>query len=146
MPKRKILPYNSKLKSLARNLRNRSTLSEVLLWNQLKGRQVRGYQFLRQRPIDDYIVDFFCYDLMLAIEIDGHTHDRKKEEDAIRQKRIESLGITVLRFLDVDVKGNMEGVLRSVEASIEQIEGEGSRADSKYERHPPDPPQGGNGW
>ena len=62
---------------------------------------------------------------MLAIEIDGQTHDNKTSEDAIRQERIESLGITVLRFLDIDVKRNMEGVLKSIRASIEQLEGEG---------------------
>ena len=81
MTRRQILRYNPKLKALARELRNRSTFSEVLLWNQLKGRRIRGYQFLRQKPIDNYIVDFFCYELMLAIEIDGQTHGNKTEED-----------------------------------------------------------------
>ena len=97
----------------------------MLLWNQLKRRQIRGFQFLRQKPIDNYIVDFFCYELMLAIEIDGQTHDNKTGEDNIREERIESLGITALRFLDIDVKRNMEGVLTSIKASIEQLEGEG---------------------
>ena len=122
MAQRQILPYNPKLKALARELRNKSTLSEVLLWNQLKARQARGYQFLRQKPIDNYIVDFFCYELMLAIEVDGQTHDYKMSEDETRQKRIESFGITVLRFLDIDVKRNMEGVLMSIHAFIEKYE------------------------
>lgn len=125
--RRQILPYNPKLKALARELRNRSTLSEVLLWNQLKSRQAGGYQFLRQKPIDNYIVDFFCYELMLAIEIDGQTHDHKTTEDAIRQQRLESLGIVVLRFLGIDVKRNMEGVLKSIHASIEQLDRENAR-------------------
>ena len=147
MSRRQILPYNPKLNVLARELRNRSTLSEVLLWNQLKGKQVRGYQFLRQKPIDNYIVDFFCYELMFAIEIDGLTHDNKTTEDAIRQQRLESLGITVLRFLDIDVKRNMEGVLKSIHRSIEQFEHENRRVESKdtsSRKHPPAPPQGGN--
>ncbi|MGV8075502.1 MAG: endonuclease domain-containing protein [Syntrophobacteraceae bacterium] len=128
MTRRQILPYNPKLKALARELRNRSTLSEVLLWNQLKGSQVRGSQFLRQKPIDNYILDFFCYDLMLAIEIDGQSHDNKVEEDAIRQQRLESFGIVILRFLDIEVKRNMEGVIQSIVSSIEQIERENRRS------------------
>lgn len=112
--RRKIIPYNPKLKTLARNLRKNGVLSEVLLWQQLKNRQLNGYRFLRQRPIDNYIVDFFCPELMLAIEIDGATHDDKAEADKIRQTRLESFGITVLRFLDGDVKRNIEGVITSI--------------------------------
>jgi len=66
--------YNSKLKQLARNLRNNSTLSEVLLWNELKARKVKGLRFMRQKPIGHYIVDFYCSKLKLAIEIDGDSH------------------------------------------------------------------------
>ena len=69
--KRKIYPYNPKLKLLARKLRNNSTYAEVLLWNQLKNKKLNGYDFHRQKPIDNYILDFFCYDLMLGIEVDG---------------------------------------------------------------------------
>lgn len=115
MTARRIIPYNPKLKALSRKLRSNSTLAEVLLWNQLKNRQVHNYRFLRQRPIDDFIVDFFCHELMLAIEIDGQTHDHKIAEDAVRQRRLESLGITVLRFLDIDVKRNLAGVMTSID-------------------------------
>ena len=52
--------YNPKLKALSRELRKRGTLAEVLLWNELKARKIKGYQFMRQKPIGDYIVDFFC--------------------------------------------------------------------------------------
>ncbi len=83
------LIYNKKLNILARNLRNNSTLSEVLLWNQLKQRKMSGYQFLRQRPIGNYIVDFFCHKLKLVIEIDGESHADKKETDRIRQDYLE---------------------------------------------------------
>ena len=72
--KRNILPYNPALKDKARELRNNSTKTEILLWTFLKGRQLRGFDFHRQRPIDEYIVDFFCSELMLAIEIDGVSH------------------------------------------------------------------------
>jgi very-short-patch-repair endonuclease len=133
MARRKILPYNPILKDLARELRNSSTLSEILLWNQVKNRQIRGHQFLRQRQIDNYIVDFFCPELMLAIEIDGSTHDFKVSEDRLRQQRLESLGVKVVHFLDVDVKRNMEGVLTKLLECVQERERE----------HPPHPPQGG---
>ena len=123
MSRRTLIPYDPKLKQRSRQLRNNSTLSEVLLWNQLKRKQMKGYQFLRQKPLDHYIVDFFCYDLMLAIEIDGSSHDDKLEEDEIRQERLESFGVRFLRFTDRDVKKNLEGVLQCIEAWIEEFEG-----------------------
>jgi very-short-patch-repair endonuclease len=118
---------------MSRELRNNSTLAEILLWNHVKNRQIKGYRFLRQRPIDNYIVDFFCYELMLAIEIDGHTHDFKGHKDQTRQQRLESLGIRFVRFLDIDVKRNMEGVLKRLHECVEVFE----------RQHPLGPPQGG---
>ncbi|WKZ20402.1 MAG: DUF559 domain-containing protein [Candidatus Jettenia sp. CY-1] len=67
--------YNPKLKALSRELRKNSTLSEILLWNKLKARKMRGYQFMRQKPIDNYIADFYCSKLRLVIEIDGNSHE-----------------------------------------------------------------------
>jgi very-short-patch-repair endonuclease len=99
---------------LTKELRNKSTLSEVLLWRYLKGKQVRGHDFHRQKPIGNYIVDFFCNDLMMVIEIDGASHGDKIKEDAKRQRELESLNIKVLRFKDSDVKNNMGGVLDAV--------------------------------
>ena len=65
---------------------------------------MKGYDFHRQKPVGNYIVDFFCNKLMLAIEIDGMSHDEKINEDEERQKRIESFGISFLRFNDLDIK------------------------------------------
>ena len=113
--KKKIIPYRSDLKQLARNLRNSMTLSEVLLWQHLKGKQMCGYDFDRQKPIDNYIVDFYCAKLQLAIEIDGASHDLNYDKDCIRQKRLEDLDVRFLRFDDLDVKRNMEGVLTAIE-------------------------------
>jgi len=78
--KNKIIPYNPKLKELARELRKNSTLSEVLLWLKIKGK-VMGVEFHRQVPIDNFIVDFYCHELMLAIEIEGSSHDEKQDYD-----------------------------------------------------------------
>jgi len=116
--KRKIITYNPKLKQLARELRNKSTLAEVLLWKHLKGKQIQGYDFHRQKPLDKYIVDFFCSELMLAI--DGDSHDYRGRDDRKRQNRLESLGVRFLRFYDHDVKQNMEGVLTTIKQWIKE--------------------------
>ena len=117
---RKIIPYNNKLKPLARKLRNDSTLSEVLLWNYLKGRQMKNYDFHRQKPLLNFIVDFFCHELMLVIEIDGESHNDKYEEDIFRQKELEGIGLQFLRFDDIEVKKNMDNVLRTIDGWIEE--------------------------
>ena len=114
MMRRKIIPYNPKLKQIARNLRNHSTLSEILLWQQVKGKQIRGYDFHRQKPIDSFVVDFYCHELSLAIEIDGSTHETKMVQDEQRQQRLESLGVHFLRFNDYDVKRNLQGVISAI--------------------------------
>ena len=114
--------YNPELKALARELRKNSTLSEVLLWNQLKARKMRGYQFMRQKPIDEYIVDFYCSKLKLVIEIDGESHSGRSAEDYTRQRKLESLGLSFLRFYDSDVKKNLNGVLLVIENWIKKFE------------------------
>ena len=119
MKKRTIIPYNPKLKRLARKLRNNSTKSEVILWNYLKGKQVLGYDFHRQRPIQNYIVDFYCSELNLAIEIDGESHYGNEENDAIRQKNIEKYGVTFLRFDESEIYFNLDGVMKIIENWVE---------------------------
>jgi len=119
MPRRKIIPYNPKLKEFARKLRNNSTKSEVLLWKYLKGKQIKGYDFHRQKPIGNYIVDFFCNELMLAIEIDGESHYGNEKKDEIRQKEIERYGVQFLRFDDSQIYYNLDGVIKVIENWIE---------------------------
>src|SRR6056297_2739098 len=118
------IPYNPKLVPLARKLRKNSTLSEILLWKRLRNKQLLGYDFDRQKPIGNYIVDFFCKELMLVIEIDGASHDYKSEEDLARQQNIESFGITVIRFDDSAVKRHMIQVLEELKWQIHQLEDE----------------------
>ena len=117
--KRKIIPYNPKLKDLAKSLRKNMSLAEILLWDEIKQKKIAGYDFDRQRPIDDYIVDFYCKDLMLAIEVDDESHDHKFEYDQKRQKRLEDLGVSFLRFSDEEVKYNMDDVLNTIFCWIE---------------------------
>jgi very-short-patch-repair endonuclease len=67
--------YNPKLKQLARQLRNNSTKAEIVLWQHLKGNKMMGHDFHRQKPIDNFIADFYCNSLKLIIEVDGYSHD-----------------------------------------------------------------------
>lgn len=96
------------------------TFAEVLLWNRLKRKQMRGYDFDRQRPIDEYIVDSYCKDLMLAIEIDGRSHDNAVSyaKDLQRQQRLEALGVSVLRFRNKAVEQDIDNVLWGIEGWI----------------------------
>ena len=113
---RKIIPYNPKLKELAKQLRQNMTFSEVKLWNELKNGQLMGYDFDRQRPIGNYIVDFFCKDLQLALEVDGITHLDEKviEKDKIRQEDLEELGVSFLRFDALLVVNKVEAAVREI--------------------------------
>ena len=96
------------------------TLSEVLLWNELKQKKILGYDFDRQRPIGNFIVDFYCKELSLAIEIDGKTHIYRYDYDDERQRILEKSGVRFLRFEDIEVKRNMTNVLRVIEYWIEK--------------------------
>ena len=100
--KKPYLQYNKHNKQLSRNLRNHSTLAEVLLWNELKAGKIKGYKFNRQKPLLKYIVDFYCKKLNLIIEIDGETHIGKEQEDRERQEKLEGLGLSFLRFEDIE--------------------------------------------
>ena len=119
MPRNPIIPYNPKLKQLARDLRNNPTYSEKILWQGLR-RQQLGYEFHRQVPIDEYIVDFYCHELTFAIEIDGISHESifAKRRDVRRQQRLENLGVRFLRFTDDEVLGNPNMVIREIDEWI----------------------------
>ncbi|MCF6214060.1 MAG: endonuclease domain-containing protein [Flavobacteriaceae bacterium] len=136
MKKRKIIPYNPKLKVLARKLRNNSTKAEIILWLKLKGKQMYGYDFHRQKPIANYILDFFCQELMLGIEVDGYSHELLEvyNKDVKKEASLKKIGITILRFSDYQVLRDMENVLRAIEYFIYEFE----------KGHTPNPSQEGN--
>jgi very-short-patch-repair endonuclease len=108
------LPYNPELKERAKELRRAGNLSEALLWLRLKKGQVNGWDFDRQKIIGNYIVDFYSANADLVVEIDGASHEDRQERDARRDAYLQSLGLTVLRFLDADVRDNMEGVVEAI--------------------------------
>ncbi|WP_439698928.1 endonuclease domain-containing protein [Mucilaginibacter sp. AW1-7] len=123
MANRKIIPYNPALKALARKLRKTMTDGELLLWNELKHDKLLGFDFDRQRFIDEYIVDFYCRDLMLTIKIDGMSHNNEVAfvKDQIRQQKLENFGIKFLRFTEAEMKNDMFNVLRTIETTAIEI-------------------------
>lgn len=101
--------------------------AEACIWKHLLSRrQLLGYRFLRQRPIDRYIADFMCKELMLVIEVDGITHQFEEvvRNDDIRQKRLEEMGFTVLRFQDEEVLNDLNNVERTLLRFIEDKRGQ----------------------
>ncbi len=118
--RKKIVPYSPRLKQTARTLRKNMTLGEVILWQHIRRRQIKGYQFLRQKPIGKYVVDFFCKELMLAIEVDGESHEGRQREDEERQEKLKKLGVRFLRFQDSHVKQDLANILKRIEMWIEE--------------------------
>jgi very-short-patch-repair endonuclease len=114
------LPYNKDLKTFSRKLRNNSTPGEIQLWKKLRAGSMMGYTFNRQKPLGKYIVDFYCKPLNLVIEVDGgyHEEEAQKIKDSERQQVLEEMGLNFLRFLDKEVRKNMENVLKAIENYI----------------------------
>ena len=106
------LPYNPLLKDRARELRKAGNLSEVVLWKRLRNKQFKGYNFDRQKIIGNFIVDFYCPNRGVVLEIDGSSHDNKQEYDTERNAFLEGLGLTVIHVTTGDVLNNLDGVMK----------------------------------
>jgi very-short-patch-repair endonuclease len=105
------LPYNKNLIPLARENRRNPTPAETRIWNEgLRKRQLARFKFLRQKPIDHFIVDFYCSKLGLVIEIDGDSHAETAEYDHERTRVLNAYGLDVVRYTNDEVLGNIEGV------------------------------------
>ncbi|MDR0533243.1 MAG: DUF559 domain-containing protein [Verrucomicrobiales bacterium] len=105
------LPYNPGLKARARELRRAGVLHEVFLWQRIKGRQLNGLDFDRQKIIGNYIVDFYCAASQTIIELDGSSHENKAEYDRLREQYLTSLDLQVIHIAAADVLRNLEGVM-----------------------------------
>ena len=105
---------NPDQKNIRKSLRNNATLSETILWRALKGRAAGGYKFRRQQGIGPYILDFFCPELLLCVEIDGSSHDYKYEYDERRTLFLRSQGIRVIRFSNEQVSTCLDGVVSEI--------------------------------
>ncbi len=111
-----MLRYNKDLKSFSQQLRKNMTDAERRLWTRLRGKQLKDLQFYRQKPIGDYIVDFYCPKAKLAIELDGGQHytEEGKEKDRVRDEYLFGVGVQVLRFSDREVLTQTDGVLEKI--------------------------------
>lgn len=105
------LPYNPDLIARARELRKAGNLCEVLLWQQFHRKKFKQYDFDRQKIIGNYIVDFYCSDCGVVIEIDGSSHDGKTQYDAEREIFLEGLGLIVIHIAAKDVLTRLESVM-----------------------------------
>ncbi|MCL2342490.1 MAG: DUF559 domain-containing protein [Firmicutes bacterium] len=106
------LPYNPLLQERARELRKAGNLSEAVLWKRLKKKQLNGHDFDRQKIIGNFIVDFYCSKCGVVVEIDGSSHDNKREYDDERNAFLEGLGLTVIHVTARDVLNNLDGVIK----------------------------------
>ncbi|HEY6602449.1 MAG TPA: endonuclease domain-containing protein [Xanthobacteraceae bacterium] len=104
----------------ARRLRRNQTDAERLLWFRLRDRRLAGSKFKRQVPIDRFVVDLFCADAKLIVELDGGQHDHNKASDADRTRVLESMGYLVIRFWNHDVTRNMDGMLEEILSTVDQ--------------------------
>ncbi|MDY6458157.1 endonuclease domain-containing protein [Acinetobacter faecalis] len=109
-------PYNKNLKQASRDLRNNMTDAEKLLWSWLRNKQILGLQFYRQKPILNFIVDFYCPAVNLVIECDGSQHFTEDglEADRVRDEALAQLGLKVLRFDNGQVMGQIDDVVEVV--------------------------------
>lgn len=108
--KKLYIPYNSVLVEIARGNRKNQTQAEKKIWQMLRNKSLKNYKFLRQKPLDNFVADFYCAKLMLVIEIDGDSHSRQKEYDALRSERLEEYGIQVIRYHNNNIINNISRV------------------------------------
>jgi very-short-patch-repair endonuclease len=110
------LPYNTNLKEFSRRLRKNSTRGEILLWQKLRAGSIMNYTFNRQKPLNRYIVDFYCKPLKLVIEIDGSYHYEQEQMimDKKRQQILEGMGLSFLRFSELQVLKDIDWVLKEI--------------------------------
>ena len=106
------LPFNPRLVPLAKKLRKSGNLSEVLLWNCLKNKNFKNLDFDRQKIIGNYIVDFYCPNLQIVIEIDGSSHIGKEKYDEARDIYLMSLGLKIIHIEDVSVLKDLNQVIQ----------------------------------
>ena len=117
--------YNKDLQKFASELRKNGTKAEACIWKHiLKAGKLNKYKFRRQRPVLNYIADFMCFELMLIVEVDGLSHIHKEviEKDKHRQKELEDIGFTVIRFNDEEVLSDIENTKRVLEGFVDNFE------------------------
>ena len=105
-------------RKFARKLRRNMTPAEKKLWNRLRANRLDGWHFRRQQIVDDLIVDFYCHQADLVIEVDGHIHRGQVEADRGRENVLKSKGLRVIRFKNEEAESDMNSVCRRILASL----------------------------
>jgi len=115
------LPYSGNLKVLSRQLRKNLTDAERLLWLKIKRRQIKNYQFTRQKPIGNYIADFYCKKARLVIEVDGgqHYENNNIKKDQKKDESFKKLGLRIIRFTNLDILKNIDNVVDKIYREID---------------------------
>ncbi len=114
---------NRRLIKKARELRSQMTLPEILLWSKIRSKQLDGYKFRRQHPIFDYVVDFYCHELKLIIEVDGEIHFRKEQIsfDENRDKILKINGYHIFRLTNFEIQTDLETSVNKLRSYISTI-------------------------
>ena len=116
--KRNCVRYKNSLTFMSKRNRTKPTETEKIIWDKILSRDKTGYRFLRQKPIDRFIVDFYCSKLSLVIEIDGDSHIKKKGTDELRDKFLKQIGIVTIRFTNEEVINDIENVKKKIDELI----------------------------
>jgi very-short-patch-repair endonuclease len=116
---------------VARSFRKQPTPTESLLWRFLRGGKIEGVRFRRQQPIGPFVVDFYCPELKLIVEVDGGIHESQRERDTERQELLEACGYEVLRFPASAIETDLRAVLISLRLHIDSCQ---------EQPHPTNPP------
>ncbi len=114
------LGASSNIKAKARELRETMTVAEKILWNKLRKRQLNGKYFRRQHPFNIYILDFYCFEAKLVIEVDGKIHLKRRIYDVERTKFLISSGAKVLRFSNKDIETKLDWVLNIINEHLKE--------------------------
>lgn len=112
--------FKSKMHGAARELRQRATAAETVLWRAIRNRRLDGRKFRRQVPIGAFVLDFYCAAERLAVEVDGSIHEHQREADRLRQEVIESLGIRVLRIKNEEVETDISAALETIRRAFRE--------------------------
>jgi len=113
------LKYLEELRTLSRDNRKNATKTENMVWYEILNNKKTGFKFLRQKPLDRFILDFYCKELLLVIEVDGNSHDKKKNYDEARDKFLRNLNIETLRISTEDIMTNLNKVSYEINKFIE---------------------------
>jgi very-short-patch-repair endonuclease len=116
------IPYDKRLVEKARKNRKNPTPAEKRMWFQvLRNKAFQNLKFTRQKPLDRFIVDFYCSRFLLVVEIDGDSHTGQEEYDRQRTERLGRYGITVFRYTNIEVMKNLEGVYEDLQEKVKML-------------------------